>query len=147
MFKIGAVIRNAIIENKDWRQELNNFLCSYRSTPHISTGVAPSILLFGANRTNRLPSIIEERRPFNEFTAIAMENDQRAKGKSKLYTDKKRKAKTHNFKIGAVVILRQKRLNQSMPVFNTLPHVITNIKGSMISVKTEEVKEFTRDAA
>ena len=39
MFKIGEVIRNSIIEKK-----LNNFLRSYRSTPHISTGVASSIL-------------------------------------------------------------------------------------------------------
>jgi hypothetical protein len=138
MFEIVAVIQNAIIEHKDWRQELNRFLRSYRSTLHLSTGVAPSILLFGGNRTNRLPSLIEERKTFDEFTAMVIGNDQRTKAKSKQYTDRKRKAKKHNFKIGETVILRQKRLNKFMPAFNTLRHFITNIKGSMISVRAED---------
>jgi hypothetical protein len=34
-----------------------------------------------------------------------------------------------------------------MPAFRTLRHVITDIKGSMISVKNEEGKDFSRDAA
>jgi hypothetical protein len=48
MRNLGSVIRNAIVEKKDWRQELNQFLRNYRST----TGVPPAILLFGENRTN-----------------------------------------------------------------------------------------------
>jgi hypothetical protein len=55
MRNLGSVIRNAIVEKKDWRQELNQFLRNYRSTPHSTTGVPPAILLFGENRTNRLP--------------------------------------------------------------------------------------------
>ena len=34
-----------------------------------------------------------------------------------------------------------------MTAFNESQHIITDIKGSMISVKTKEGKEFTRDAA
>ena len=36
-------------------------LRSYRSTSHSTTGVAPSVLLYGENRTNRLPAVVEER--------------------------------------------------------------------------------------
>ena len=147
MFKVGQVIRNALFEAKDWLQELNSFLRSYRSTPHTVTGVATSILLFGADRTNRLPSIIQGTRTFDEFTAIAMENDRNAKTKSKTYTEKKQKAKTHNFNVAESVIVRQKRLNKSMPAFSNLKHVITNIEGSMISVKADDGRELTRDAS
>ena len=147
MFKVGQVIRNALFEAKDWLQELNSFLRSYRSTPRTVTGVATSILLFGADRTNRLPSIIQGTRTFDEFTAIAMENDRNAKTKSKTYTEKKQKAKTHNFNVAESVIVRQKRLNKSMPAFSNLKHVITNIEGSMISVKADDGRELTRDAS
>ena len=103
--------------------------------------------MFGADRTNRLPSIIQGTRTFDEFTAIAMENDRNAKTKSKTYTEKKQKAKTHNFNVAESVIVRQKRLNKSMPAFSNLKHVITNIEGSMISVKADDGRELTRDAS
>ena len=147
MLEIGAVIRNARTENKDWRQELNAFLRSYRSTPHSTTGIAPSVLLFGANRTNRLPSVQEERKSFEELKQAATNRDTLKKMASTEYTNKTRRAKTHNFKIGEAVLLRQKRTHKFMTAFNESKHIITDIKGSMISVKTKEGKEFTRDAA
>ena len=146
MKRIGAVIRNATVENKNWKQELNSFLRNYRSTPHSSTGVAPSILLFGTNRTNRLPSIIEDARSFDEFKAIAIERDHLSKRKSKRYTDQKRKAKMHNFKIGEIVIIRQKRQNKFSTMYDQIKYVITNIKGSMITVKADDGRQFSRNA-
>ena len=146
MKRIGAVIRNATVENKNWKQELNSFLRNYRSTPHSSTGVSPSILLFGTNRTNRLPSIIEDARSFDEFKAIAIEKDHLSKGKSKHYTDQKRKTKMHNFKIGEIVIIRQKRQNKFSTMYDQIKYVITNIKGSMITVKADDGRQFSRNA-
>ena len=69
MKNVGKVIRNAIVEKKDWRHELNVFAMSYRSTPHSATGVAPTILLFGNNRTNRLPTIKDESNDLDKNVA------------------------------------------------------------------------------
>ena len=147
MKNIGSVIRNSKTEGKNWEQELNSFLRNYRSTPHSSTGVAPSVLLFGANRTNRLPSIIEEARTFDEFSALALNNDAVHKAKVKVYTDRKRRAKQHNFKLGEDVIIRQKRQSKTMTAFCQAKLKIIAIKGSMITVRTEEGKEFSRNAS
>jgi hypothetical protein len=56
MLNLSKVMIKSKITNSGWRQELCAFLRSYRSTPHTTTGVSPSVLLFGANRMNRLPS-------------------------------------------------------------------------------------------
>ena len=92
MTSLGKVFRNAITEKKDWRQELNSFLRNYRSTPHVTTGIAPATLLFGDNRTNRLPKIIEEVTTIDEYTKLARERDDKAKSEAKTYTDKRKKS-------------------------------------------------------
>ena len=46
MQPIGKVMKTSILENKNWRQELQRFLLSYRSTPHKTTGAALCELLF-----------------------------------------------------------------------------------------------------
>ena len=77
---------NLKIMNSDWRQELNAFLHSYRRTPHSTTGVSPSFLLFGANRTNRLPSFkCEESGRYSDSVHFAQLTDKLAKYKSKMY--------------------------------------------------------------
>jgi len=43
---IGKVLRYATLENKDWRKELDDFLLTYRSTPHCGTQVSPADLFF-----------------------------------------------------------------------------------------------------
>ena len=61
MKNMSKVIRNAIVERKDWRQTLYQFLRSYRSTPHSTTGIPPAVLIVGENRTDRLPTIRENK--------------------------------------------------------------------------------------
>ncbi len=59
MKPLRKCIQTAITERKDWHQALVEFLRSYRSTPHPTTGLPPSTLMFGINRTNLLPTIIK----------------------------------------------------------------------------------------
>ena len=146
MKNIGRVIRTAKAENRDWRQALNLFAMSYRSTPHSSTGKAPSLLLFGTNRTNRLPTIINDYKPSKDVKS-ACENDVTSKLKAKNYADRKRNAKLHDFDVGDIVLFRQNRTNKTMPKFASESHTITRVKGSMITVKADSGKEFTRDAS
>jgi hypothetical protein len=89
MKNMGRVIRNAMVEGKDWKQELNQFLRSYRSTPHCTTGVPPSTLMFGENRTNRLPRTVEDLKPIDELILKVKERDKKMKDRAKVYTDKR----------------------------------------------------------
>jgi hypothetical protein len=57
MKNMSKVVRTAKVQGRDWRQVLNEFLRNYRSTPHSTTGVAPSELLSNRNKTSRLPTI------------------------------------------------------------------------------------------
>lgn len=63
MKNLGRVIRGAKSLGRNWRKVLVEILRSYRSTPHSTTGVAPAVLLYGENRTNRLPTAIEASVP------------------------------------------------------------------------------------
>ena len=147
MKNVGKVIRNAIVEKKDWRHALNVFATSYRSTPHSATGVAPSILLFGSNRTNRLPTVVKDKKSIGEYVELAKKNDEIAKAKAKVYADSKRMVKEHKFEVGDKVLFQQKRTNKTMTRFGEEAYTVTAVKGSMISVRADGGKEFTRDAS
>ena len=147
MKNVGKVIRNAIVEKKDWRHELNVFAMSYRSTPHSATGVAPTILLFGNNRTNRLPTIKDESNDLDKYVELAKKNDEMAKNKAKVYADHRRKVKDHSFNVGDSVLFQQKKLNKTMTKFENENYMVTAVNGSMISVRSEDGREFTRDAS
>ena len=146
MKNVGKVIRTAKAEGKDWHHALNMYAMSYRSTPHSSTGVPPSTLLFGENRTNRLPTVVEETKS-SESMQKARENDARAKAKAKAYTDRKRQAKSHDLAVGDSVLFRQKRTSKTMPKFSEETFTVIAVKGPMISVKADNGREFTRDAS
>ena len=49
---IGKVMKRSVLENKNWRQELQRFLLNYRS--HKITGVAPCELLFNQQTGGQL---------------------------------------------------------------------------------------------
>ena len=49
-------IQTAISEGLDWRVVLQNFLLNYRTTPHSTTGISPSELLFGRQIRDKLPA-------------------------------------------------------------------------------------------
>ena len=59
-------IQIAQIEGKVWRQELHKFLTAYRSTPQVTTGVAPFFLMFGREMRSKLPELRREAPITNE---------------------------------------------------------------------------------
>ena len=147
---VGKTTRSALAKGKDWRTELQAFLRSYRSTPHRTTGIAPSEALFEYNRTSRLPHVsapgvkTRERELLEELQRI---NDRNKKERAKQYTDLKRKAAKHNFKIGEKVLLRQKRLRKSMTRYADRDLTVVAIKTSMITVEDADISTITRDAS
>lgn len=55
MRTLQKVIRIAQAEGKNWKNSMYQFLLSYRTTPHATTGVAPAELLFKRTVRNKLP--------------------------------------------------------------------------------------------
>ena len=147
MKNINKVIRNAKVENKDWRQQLNQFLRNYRSTPHSTTGKAPTVLLFGDDRTNRLPSFIEEEKTDSNTVKEAKLRDLKSKGKSKTYMDTKRQAKQQDLQVGDEVYMKQNRTNKWMTRFDSSKLTVTAVNGSMITAADEFNKSTTRNAS
>jgi hypothetical protein len=145
MKNLGRVIRSANTMDRDWRQVLNEFLRNYRSTPHSTTGVAPAVLLYGENRTNRLPTVVEEAARADLVSV--KERDAEAKRKAAAYADKRRGAKTHQFKEGDTLFTLQKCTNKWMTRFSSEPLLVTQIKGSMVTVKGQNGRQFSKDAS
>jgi hypothetical protein len=75
MKPLAKVIRTAQVENRDWSEAIQEFLRNYRSTPHPTTGISPSEMMFGKNRTNRLPAIVDDSKSREEYKRIATTND------------------------------------------------------------------------
>ena len=55
MKPLNKAIKAARLEGLNWKEEIYNFLLSYRTTPHCSTGVAPIQLLFNREVRNNIP--------------------------------------------------------------------------------------------
>jgi hypothetical protein len=149
MASIGKVVKGAVEKGEDWRAALNAFLRNYRATPHRTTGVSPNQLLFNVCRTSRLPNVFDEAKPARQnelLHQLAKLKDAANKDKAKVYTDNKRKAVTHNFRIGEKVLMRQKRVRKSMQHFSGRVLTIVAIKGSMITIENGDGSRTTRDA-
>ena len=144
---IGKVIKGSLIEKTDWREIINKFLWNYRSTPHSTTGIAPSVLLFGVNRKNRLPSIVDDNVNFKYSAKIAQGNEERAKLNTQIYTDRKRRAREHAFFCGQKVLLKNTKPNKYDSSFIPEVFKVLDAKGTMITARSENGKIITRDAS
>ncbi|CAB4000900.1 Uncharacterized protein K02A2.6, partial [Paramuricea clavata] len=54
MKPLTKCLQTAVIDNKDWKEELQLFLLNYRATPHCTTKVPPATALFGRNIRRKL---------------------------------------------------------------------------------------------
>jgi hypothetical protein len=127
------------IEN--WKQELYKFLRNYRATPHPSTGVSPSNLIFqGRQFRCRLP---ETNKSYAD-TDIRMK-DADAKTKMKMYADQCLNVSRSSIAVGDKVLVRQKKLNKFTTPFSDIPYYVIRKKGSMLTARSKNGKIITRN--
>ena len=136
MTPLGKAIRAARTERRDWHNELPRFLLSYRTTPHTTTGVPPSQLLFNRIIRNTIPSY-QSSESVDSCTVHrkARANDKKRKEKMKHYADNKCHAKTSELKLGDTVLVKQPKRNKFTTTFDPNPLTVVAVKGSMISAK------------
>ena len=90
MQNLGKCVRTAILEDKNWKQELYKFLRQYRATSHTTTNVSPNEALNGRKLKTNLPEVspASARQNTLQDTRKTMgERDAEQKSKIKAYAD------------------------------------------------------------
>ena len=128
-------IRSAVLEQKNWKQEMYQFLRQYRATPHTSTKFSPHLLLVGWEPGTKLPCISTKNTHDNwAVHAAARVNDKQAKLYQKAHADKRNRAAHNDLHVGDTVLMRNdKRSNKLSTPFSHKPMVVTDAQGTAIT--------------
>ena len=138
---LEKIIRVAVLEKKNVKQEIHKGLLNYRATPHPSTGVSPAELIFqGRQYRTKLPEFAKKYNDEN-----IRRKDKEAKDKMKGYADRKRYVKYSNLKVGDLVLVRQRRIKKIDTPYNPTPYKITMKKGSMVTAESGSGHRITRN--
>ena len=99
-------VRTAIVEWKNWQQELHRFLRQYKASPHPSTKYSPYRLMFGREPRTTLPQQ-KDGHVKTQTEVKAAQKYARAKSRMKHYADQRNRAATKDIKVGDTVLLRR----------------------------------------
>lgn len=143
-------------ENTDWIWDLRSFLLMYNSTPHATTGVSPSKLMFGRILRDKIPVFGEMGRRADDEEIRDRDWTNKIKGAE--YADARRGAKQSVFKEGETVVTkRMTKDNKLSSSFEPEECIIVSLDGpeaTLRSTKTDRLfkrnvahlKLFPRDA-
>ena len=110
---------------------------NYRSTPHSTTGVSPASLLLKTSNPTLLPKPIVNINN-NDISKFVADNDRKNKEKMKKYADSNLHTKHIQFNIGDYVLVKNLNRNKIDSLFDTIIYEIVQIKGNMITAKSEK---------
>ena len=142
-------------ESKKFRREVEQFLFSYRSTPHCTAGVLPTELLFDRQLRTKIPTVTQ----LDEWVECESYRDQQVsdviardttakKQYNKGYRDNKLNAKSHVCPPEEEVLLRyQRRADKMTPFYEAAPYEVVDVNGSTILLQGEDGKAKMCDAA
>ena len=140
---LEKVLQTAAIEGKVWRQELQRFLLQYRNTPHCTTKVAPSQLLFNRKVRGKLPEITS-RIVINRHKE-ARRNEIKSQNYHTEYANQRRNAKESSITVGDTVLVKQQRRNKLTSRFNKTPYLVVERKGTQITAENSQKHRVTRN--
>ena len=134
-------VKAAKSDGKNWRKEMQAFLRNYRTSPHATTGVAPSTLFLKRAVRNKLPQCASA----DPVAEIVRKRDTDQKWKMKYHADRKNYHKACDLSIGeSVLVKRPFTASKSHTPYESNPITIVTRKGSMISAKTDQGRSVTR---
>ena len=110
------MLQTAHLEERNWRQELQRLLLSYRVTPNATTKIAPCELLYKRTVKGYLPEL-PSKKVLNKHKE-AKENIEKSKERNKANYDNRHHAKESDIKEGDIAICLQKKRNKLTPKFN-----------------------------
>ena len=107
------------------------------ATPHSTTGIAPSQLLFG-----KLPQLESEKH--TEFDQEVKRRDELTKEKMKCYADKKARAQLTEMRVGDTVLIQQRRNKKFTTKFDTSPLKVVKVEETTVTAVRNE-KYYTHN--
>jgi len=131
MIPLTKIMATANLEGKDYLEEVENFLMAYRVTPHTTTKIPPSEIMFKRKIRHTIPTFNEEID--TDAHAKIDENDKQGKAKQRYYANKKCKNRVLN--VGDKVLVLQKKQNKLSTKFNQHPYNVIAIKGTQVSAE------------
>ena len=130
---LSKALITAVVERKKWQQELCRFLLQYRTTPHSTTKVPPSELLFNKTVRGALPTLNPR---------IIVNRHQEAKEKAQIYNksyaDLHHHARESLVKVGDTVLVQQEKKQKLIPKFKTTPYQVVACKGTTVVAETKK---------
>ena len=132
-------------EGKVWQQELNRFLFQYRNTPHSTTKIAPSELLFNRKVQGNFPTL-ENHRVINRHKEARI-NEERSRSYQETYANKHRKARKSNLQVRDTVLVRQQKRDELTTRFSKTPYKVVNRKGTQITAADSNHCRVTRNVS
>ena len=136
MPSLTKIAKTAILERKDWKIETYKFLAAYRNTPHPSTKVAPSDMMFNRKVRYTIPDI-DRTINVDEINTKAERNNRLSKLRSKDYFDKRCNTNDMTLDIGDRVIVIQPKRNKTTPTFEPVSYRVTHINGTKVTAESE----------
>ena len=139
-------LKIAKIEQKNWKDELQNFLLMYRVSPHAVTGKTPAELMFGRKIRDKIPSISNNKETFQDEETKDKDSWEKEKGRE--YGNKKRNAKEADLNIGDTVLVKNMiRDNKLTPTFGVKEHVIVSKNMNDVKIQDNAGKISRRSAS
>lgn len=137
-------ISNAL--GRDWKQDLQDYLVMYYTTPHSVTGRTPTELLYGRTIRSKIPALedIETAPPQADFA----DRDLELKQKGKDHEDLRRKAKRSSIDVGDSVLMQNLLPgNKLQTTFNPKRYVVVSRSGPRVTVEDPESgKSYDRNS-
>lgn len=129
--------------NRNWQEDLQDFLLMYRSTPHSTTLKTPAELLFGRNIRDKLPSI---HLPIERNEEVA-DRDKEKKEKEREYGNAKRCAKEIEIQQGDEVLVKRSIMsNKLSSTYEPDIYKVIERKGSEVITEAAETgKRYRRN--
>lgn len=139
---LKKAIKCAQIEGRNWRKEMQQFLASYRTTPHCTTGESPSSLFLKRTVKTKLPSLEERDKEYSRI----QEKDEKQKSKMKEYADQKGYVKPIQIEVGETVLVKKPPHLKKTSAYEETPMKVVKKIGTMITASSGE-KTVTRNAS
>ena len=136
------MVHTSVIDGKDPKLEIFNYLLQYRATPHTTTGLSPAEMLFGRKIHTKLPRISVPKE--SEVDKDVRKKHDQKKLKQKDQHDKRHQAKEKLVEIGDQVLIQRKKSTVNSP-FDPDPFTVTGVDGNKVSMERKDGTSRIRD--
>lgn len=126
---------------RNWKEDLNDYLMMYYTSPHATTGKTPTELCYGRTIRLKIPSITDiESTPNMDDVR---ERDHLLKQKGKESEDRKRRAKESDLQVGDSVLMKNLLPgNKLTPTFDPSEYLIVNKEGPRVTWQNKVSNKF-----